>query len=143
MKLKRGISMPLIETDTLYSFLNANDINHKFAETIILRVNNGELNVKFSSVLLIELQLIYKSKGIEYEFELDLVELQRIKNIEWALLDAISSLTAIHLRKKYNLSFFDSLHVGIAITLDKQIISQDKEYDKIIGLQRIPLTSFS
>ena len=135
--------MPLIETDTLYSFLNANDINHKFAETIILRVNNGELNVKFSSVLLIELQLIYKSKGIECEFELDLVELQRIKNIEWALLDAISSLTAIHLRKKYNLSFFDSLHVGIAITLDKQIISQDKEYDKIIGLQRIPLTSFS
>ena len=135
--------MPLIETDTLYSFLNANDINHKFAETIILRVNNGELNVKFSSVSLIELQLIYKSKGIEYEFELDLVELQRIRNIEWALLDAISSLTAIHLRKKYNLSFFDSLHVGIAITLDKQIISQDKEYDKIIGLQRIPLTSFS
>ena len=135
--------MPLIETDTLYSFLNANDINHKFAETIILRVNNGELNVKFSSVLLIELQLIYKSKGIEYEFEFDLVEFQRIKNIEWALLDAISSLTAIHLRKKYNLSFFDSLHVGIAITLDKQIISQDKEYDKIIGLQRIPLTSFS
>jgi len=135
--------MPLIETDTLYSFLNANDINHKFAEKIILRVNNGELNVKFSSVSLIELQLIYKSKGIEYEFEFDLVEFQRIKNIEWALLDAISSLTAIHLRKKYNLSFFDSLHVGIAITLDKQIISQDKEYDKIIGLQRIPLTSFS
>ena len=141
--MKRSISMPLIETDTLYSFLNANDANHKFAEIIILRVNNGDLDVKFSSVSLIELQLIYKSKGIEYEFELDLVELQRIKNIEWTLLDTISSLTAIHLRKKYNLSFFDSLHVGIAITLDKQIISQDKEYDKIIGLQRIPLNSFS
>lgn len=135
--------MPLIETDLLYSFLNANDINHTFANNIILQVNSGDLAVKFSSVSLIELQLIYKSKKIEYEFELDLVELQRIKNIEWALLDTISSLTAIHLRKKYNLSFFDSLHVGIAINLDKQIISQDKEYDRITGLKRIPLNSFS
>ncbi|MCK4285596.1 MAG: hypothetical protein KAX18_05305, partial [Candidatus Lokiarchaeota archaeon] len=88
--------MPLIETDLLYSFLNANDVNHKFANNIILQVNSGELAVKFSSVSLIELQLIYKSKNIEYEFELDLVELQRIKNIEWAQLDTISSLTAIH-----------------------------------------------
>ena len=135
--------MPLIETDLLYSFLNANDINHTFANNIILQVNSGDLAVKFSSVSLIELQLIYKSKNIEYEFELDLVEFQRIKNIEWALLDIISSLTAIHLRKKYNLSFFDSLHVGIAINLDKQIISQDKEYDRITGLKRIPLNDFS
>ncbi len=135
--------MPLIETDLLYSFLNANDINHKFANNIMLQVNSGELVVKFSSVSLIELQLIYKSKKIEYEFELDLVELQRIKNIEWALLDTISSLTAIYFRKKYNLSFFDSLHVGIAINLDKQIISQDKEYDNIAGLKRIPLNYFS
>ena len=134
--------MPLIETDLLYSFLNANDINHKFANNIILRVHNSELEVKFSSVSLVELQLIYKLKNIEYEFELDLVELQRIKNIEWALLDTISSLTAIHIRKKYNLSFFDSLHVGIAINLDKQIISQDKEYDKIMDLKRIPLKTF-
>ncbi len=135
--------MPLIETDLLYSFLNANDINHTFANNIILQVNSGDLAVKFSSVSLIELQLIYKSKNIEYEFELDLVELQRIKNIEWALLDTISSLTAIYLRKKYDLSFFDSLHIGIAINLDKQIISQDKEYDRITGLKRIPLNSFS
>jgi len=135
--------MPLIETDTLYAFLNANDVNHKFANNILLQVNNGELEAKFSSVSLIELQLIYKSKNIEYDFEFDLVELQRIKNLIWAPLDAISSLTAIHLRNRYTLSFFDSLHVGIAINLDKQIISQDKEYDNISGLKRIPLSFFS
>jgi len=125
--------------DLLYSFLNANDITDTFLNNIISRVNNGKRAVKFSSVSLIELKLIIKSKKIEYEFELDLVELQRIKNIEWVLLDTISSLTAIHLRKKYNLSFFDSLHVGITINLDKQIISQDKEYDNTAGLKRIPL----
>jgi hypothetical protein len=35
------------------------------------------------------------------------------------------------------------MHVGIAINLDNQIISQDKEYDNIAGLKRIPLNFFS
>ena len=135
--------MPLIETDTLYAFLNKNDEYHEFADKIMVKINNGKFKAIISSVSLIELQLIYKSKEIEYEFEMDLVDLQRIKNMEWVSLDPISSLTAIHLRKRYELSFFDSLHAGLAINLDKQIISQDKEYDKISGLKRIPLTSFT
>ena len=134
--------MPLIETDTIYAFFNKNDPYHEFADTIFNMINNGELTVKISSVSLIEMQLIYKSKEIEYEFEMDLIDLQRINNIDWAPLDVASSLTAIHFRKKYDLSFFDSLHVGIAINLDKQIISQDKIYDNIAGLKRIPLTDF-
>lgn len=134
--------MPLIETDTIYAFINKNDIYHTYAYNIMNKINDELLNAKFSSVCLIELQLIYKSKEIEYEFETDIIELQRINNIDWVNLDVSSSLTAIHLRKKYNLSFFDSLHVGIAINLDKQIISQDKTYDDIAGLRRIPLTSF-
>ena len=135
--------MPLVETDTFYAFLNRNDIYHKFANNFMSKINKGEFEAKFSSVSLIEIQLIYKSKEIEYEFEADLVELQRIKNIEWAPLNTASSFTAIYLRKKYNLSFFDSLYVGIVINFDKQIISQDSEYDKIKGLNRIPLTSFT
>lgn len=134
--------MPLVETDTIYAFLNKNDAYHEFADTIFNMINDGKLTVKISSVSLIEMQLIYKSKEIEYEFEMDLIDLQRINNIDWAPLDVVSSLTAIHLRKKYELSFFDSLHVGIAIKLDKQIISHDKIYDNIAGLKRIPLTDF-
>lgn len=134
--------MPLIETDTIYAFLNKNDAYHEFADTIFNMINDGKLSVKISSVSLIELQLIYKSKEIEYEFEMDLIDLQRINNINWASLDVTSSLTAIYLRKNYELSFFDSLHIGIAINLDKQIISQDKIYDKIPGLKRISLTDF-
>jgi len=142
MKLKRGIKMPLIETDTIYAFLNKKDNYHKYAYNIINQINEGILNVKISSACLIELQLVYKSKEIEYEFETDIIELQRINNVEWTILDVSSSLTAIHLRKRYDLSFFDSLHAGIAINLDKQIISQDKAYDNVAGLKRIPLTSF-
>jgi len=134
--------MPLIETDTLVAFLNKKDSYHENAKEIIKRISKGELDVKASSVSLIELQLIYKSKQIEYEFETDLGELQSIKNLEWASIDVESCLSALYFRKTYNLSFFDSLHVGIAINLDKKIISQDQAYDNIAGLKKIPLTYY-
>ncbi len=134
--------MPLIETDTIVAFINNNDPYHKNAKEIIKRVSKGELNVKTSSVSLIELQLIYKSKQIEYEFEMDLVELQSIKNMEWAPINVESCLSAMYFRKTYNLSFFDSLHVGIAINQDKTIIAQDEAYDNIAGLKKIPLTQY-
>ena len=131
--------MPLVETDTIIGFLNKKDRFHKEATLIFKKINQGELEAKISSVSLIELQLIYKSKNIEFQFEYDLAEFQAIKNIHWASLDVESSLTALNFRKRYDLSFFDSLHVGIAINLDKKIISQDKRYDEIKGLTKIPL----
>ncbi len=134
--------MPLIETDTIYALLNSNDKYHKFSEEIIKKIISNKLEAIFSSASLVELALIYKSKNIENEFKNDLIEIQRIKNIEWAPLDAINSLTAAYLRETYQISFFDSLHAGIALNLDNQIISQDKGYDLITGLKRIPLTHF-
>lgn len=131
--------MPLIETDTIIGFLNKGDIFHEESNEIFEKISNGELDAEISSVSLIELQLVYKSKKIEYQFEFDLAEFQAIKNLKWAPLTVVSSLTAINLRKRYNLTFFDSLHVGIAFNLDMQIISQDKKYDNISGLKRIPL----
>jgi len=131
--------LPLIETDTIIGFLNKGDIFHEESNEIFEKISNGELDAEISSVSLIELQLIYKSKKIEYQFEFDLAEFQAIKNLKWAPLTVVSSLTAINLRKRYNLTFFDSLHVGIAFNLDNQIISQDKKYDNISGLKRIPL----
>ena len=109
---------------------------------IFNRINEGKLDAKFSSVSLIEIQLIYKSKEIEYEFEKDLREFNGIKNLEWAPLNVESCLSAFYVRKTYNLSFFDSLHVGIALNLDKEIISQDRKYNDIIGLKKIPIKEF-
>jgi predicted nucleic acid-binding protein len=134
--------MPLIETDTKIGFINKNDRFHKEASYIFKKISQGELDLSISSVSLIELQLIYKSKNIEFQFSFDLAEFQSIRNLKWAPLSVESSLTALNFRKRYNLSFFDSLHIGIAINLDKQIISQDKEYENIKGLTRIPLKDF-
>ena len=100
--------MPLIETDTIIAFLNKRDNFHEEANLIFKAINSADLNIKISSVSLIEVQLIYKSKQIEFQFEFDLAEFQSIENLDWAPLDVESSLTALYCRKRYDLSFFDS-----------------------------------
>lgn len=134
--------MPLIESDTIVAFLNDKDPFHNNAKEIFKRINSGKLNAKISSVSLIELQLIYKSKQIEYQFEKDLIEFQSIKNLEWASLSIEGCLSAFYVRKTYGLTFFDSLHIGIALNLDKLIISQDQKYNSISGLKKIPINDF-
>lgn len=134
--------MPLIETDVIIGFLNRGYRYHREARLLFEKISQGELKASISSVSLIEMQLIYKSKEIEFQFEFDLAEFQAINNLKWAPLDVKSSLSAISFRKRYNLSFFDSLHVGIAVNLDKRIISEDKKYDNISGLSKISLKDF-
>ena len=43
--------------------------------------------------------------------------------------------------KRYNLSYFDSLIAASALTLDRQIISDNQSFDKISDLKRISLTT--
>lgn len=44
---------------------------------------------------------------------------------------------AANLRKKYNLTFYDSHHAASAMLYDSKIISTDNTYDSVIGLKRI------
>ena len=91
---------------------------------------------------MIELNYIYKKYNLENEFEKDLGNLQAIRNIEWAPLNIRNFLTALIIYKTYKISFYNSLHAGIAINLDRVIITQNMEFDVIAGLKRIPLSDF-
>ena len=44
------------------------------------------------------------------------------------------------LEEKYGLSYFDSLIAASARTVDSLIVSDDKAFDRVPGLTRIPLT---
>jgi predicted nucleic acid-binding protein len=46
------------------------------------------------------------------------------------------------IEKKYGLSFFDSLIASSALKLDKSIISDDKAFDNVPELKRIPISKF-
>lgn len=132
--------MPLVETDTIFAFLNKEDKNHKSASYIFKKIHEGVFNAKLSIISLIELKYIYKKYGIESEFETDVGNLQGIRNIDWAPLNIKNFLTALSLYKTHNINFYNSLHAGIAINLDSLIISENNEFDNISGLKRISLS---
>ena len=134
--------MPLIETDTIYAFLNSKDKYHENASLLLKNISEGKFIAFFSSVSLIELNYIYKTHKIEQELEIDLANLQAIKNIKWANINIRTFLTALSITKSYKISFFNSLHAGIAINFDSIIISENEEFDSIMGLRRIPLSTF-
>jgi len=46
--------MPLLENDTIFAYLNEYDPNHKIAEKIFQKLQNGEIKVEISSVSLIK-----------------------------------------------------------------------------------------
>ena len=136
------ISLPLIETDTIFAFINKKDKYHTNAFNLIKKINNGFFQADFSSISLIELNFIYKKFHLENEFEIDLGNLQGIKNIKWAPLNIRNFLTALIINKTYNIPFYNSLHAGIAINLDRVIITQNTDFDVIAGLSRMPLSDF-
>ncbi|MBN1802072.1 MAG: type II toxin-antitoxin system VapC family toxin [Candidatus Lokiarchaeota archaeon] len=134
--------MPLIDTSTIFSFLNKNSEYHQYATQVMEKISHGKDLINISTVSIVELHFIYKAHGVDEGFEKDLSELRSLRNLTWTSLDVASTLTAMAIKKAYKLSFFNALHAGIAINLDKQIISQDKEFDQIKGLIKIPLLSF-
>ena len=44
------------------------------------------------------------------------------------------------LEEMYELRYFDSLVAASALTLDRQVVSDDEAFDRIPGLKRIPLS---
>ena len=53
--------MPLIETDTLYAFLNKNDEHYEFADKIMVKINNGKLSTRTSRIYSINHKTSYKA----------------------------------------------------------------------------------
>ena len=49
---------------------------------------------------------------------------------------------AAEIREKYGLSYYDSHHAAAALSYDKEIVSTDRQYDKVEGLRRIDPSKF-
>ena len=129
--------MPLLENDIIFAYLNQYDPNHKTAEKIFQKLQNGQIKVEISSVSLIEMELIYRSEKIEHKLLEHLAALATLPNVEYIPLTPDIAVASVYLRQNLNLTFFDSHYAATALNLDGKIISFDKAYDKIPGLTRI------
>jgi len=129
--------LPLIENDTIFAYLNRLDRNHETATKLMLKLGNGEIIVEFSSVALVEMELVYMSQGLEDRLVEDLATIVALPGIEVLPLTPDIAVAAAYLRETHNLSFFDSHYAATSLARDGTIISFDVDYDRVPGLTRI------
>jgi len=126
--------MVMIETDMLIALASKHDRHHNIAKNILMSIKN----IKLSPYSLIELDLLILSKTI----------IVKLSDFYEALDDTLAYYgiftlspkprhfsTAWILRKKYNLTFFDSLHASTAIEENETLVSFDKKYTKVKELK--------
>lgn len=131
--------MPIIELDMLTALVNREDKHHEIAVKFFEEIARGRIrNIAVAASALIEYELILKSRGYkEEEIAADIEAFINIENMREAPLTSKTMLTAINLRKKYGLTYFDSLHAAAAILYDETIISADKAYKTLKELKAI------
>lgn len=132
--------MPLIENDTIFAYLNRLDRNHETAAKLMRKLGNGEIIVEFSSVALVEMELVYMSQGLEDRLVEDLATVAALPGIHVLPLTPDIAVAAAYLRETHDLSFFDSHYAATALAGDGAIISFDAAYDTVQGLTRIDPT---
>ena len=129
--------MPLIENDVIFAYLNEYDSNHAIGERIFQKLQDGEVRVEVSSVSLIEMELIYRSEGMEDKLLKDLAAVAALPNVEYVALTPDVAVASVYLRQTLNLTFFDSHYAATALNSDRKIVSFDQAYDRVPGLTRI------
>ena len=126
--------MAIIETDFILALASKTDKHHNTVRNLVKKIKH----LKLSPYSMLELDLIIASKSIivklpDFYDVLDKVIAfynisilpQKVKHLSKAYI----------LRRKYNLSYFDSLHAATAIEENDVLISFDKNYANIKELK--------
>ncbi len=129
--------LPLIENDTIFAYLNEFDPKFKVVQRLFNKLKTNSLKVSISSVALIEMELIYRSEGKEDALLKDMAALASIPNARFEPLTPEVAMSAVFLRQSFGLGFFDSHYAATALNGDKSILSFDRAYDRVKGLNRL------
>jgi len=129
--------MPLLENDVIFAFLNEYDPDHTVAEKVFQKIRSGEAMVEISSVSLLEMELIYRSEGMEDKLLKDLAAIAALPNVKYIALTPDIAVASVYLRQTLDLTFFDSHYAAVALNLDRRILSFDRSYDRVKGLTRV------
>jgi predicted nucleic acid-binding protein len=112
------------------------DQYHEASTKIFNKIKKGS-KVSISTLSLVELELIYKSSGLQDQIQRHLAILSSLPNIEYSPLTVDIVLTSTVLGEEHGLTFFDSHYAATAIHGDGKIVSTDEAYTRIPGLTLI------
>ncbi len=129
--------MPVIELDMLIAYVNSLDKLHGIATKIFNKIVKGDLkNIAVPVSAYLEYNLVLRSRGYrEEEICTDIESFRGIRGLGEIPLTSEILVASASLRIKYGLTFFDSLHAASALLYDGVIISVDKAYQRIRGLE--------
>jgi len=120
--------------------MNKLDRKHETSAKFMQKLENGEIIVEFSSVALVEMELVYMSQGLGNRLVEDLATVAALPGIDVLPLTPDIAVAAAYLRETHSLSFFDSHYAATSLAGDGTIISFDAAYDRVPGLTRIDPT---
>lgn len=131
--------MPIIELDLLIALVNSEDRLHEAASRLFEAASRGRIRrLAIATSALIEYELVLRSRGYgEEDIAADMRAFTKIRNVDEAPLNSEVILEAISLRRRYQLTYFDSLHAATTILHDGAIVSTDKAYIGIRELKAI------
>lgn len=134
--------MPVVEADFLKGLIDPRDELHKHSMKALERMRMKRWHVASSALL--ELDLLLKNSGVSLDDRHAIFETLRAEIPEETILPITHQMIskAILLQKRYSRIphfYFDSIHIATAATLDGEIVSSDRTFDKIEGIKRIPL----
>lgn len=133
--------MPVADTELLFA-LNPRDHRHKHAIRLLKELSG----LMVPDTALLEFQAVLRARGrnlsqlkmavLALHEALTRSDVKEVKTLSLSLLALQSEL-----EDRYGLSYFDSLIAASALTLDRQVISDDEAFDRVPNLKRIPLSS--
>lgn len=132
----------LIENDMVLAFYKSDDHLKQVAGVLFSKIKQGELGqVVIPSVFSIELYYVLRNiAGISYVRDV-VSHMITFPNLSIVPSTIDNQLGALFLMDNYQLtSIFDAIYAAVALSTenpDNTIISTDRVYDRIEGLQRI------
>jgi len=125
-----------VGVDVLYAYLKESDWLKESAEKILKK------KVKTSVITIVEVEIVAK-RDFGDEFANSVFErLKELKSLEIVSLEPKILEKAVEFRINFGLNIFDSLHAASAFVLDEEIVSSDRVYDIVEGIERIDPREF-
>lgn len=133
--------MPILDTQVIFAAADDEDKFHESAKFHLSRLSAKTLLGTFT---LAEFDIVLKSSGYTAR--------QRSRELLLLVKDFPRAATAVHrvspstfvlasnIEGSLGLDYFDSLIAAESIEHDGAVVSSDREFDKVPGLMRMPLT---
>lgn len=132
----------IVETEFLFG-LSARDKLHPHVSRLLELHRSGRISIVLSPAAPLEAFLVMLSRGVRYDAVSRALRLMRDKLAEYRVntyappsLEAAAF--AAELRSRHpELTFFDSLHIAVAATLDIPLLTSDKTIAKVMGEEKL------